>query len=133
VNAKAGTWDLGQAAWFPDWYGNNGRTVVQALFQGPNCVLNTVNYGCYDNATVNSDITRAETAASLTEAGASWHAADVQIMKDAAIVPIMSQNTPEIASTNVRGVLPNGTTYQTALYNPNIGNPDLANVYLANG
>jgi peptide/nickel transport system substrate-binding protein len=133
VNAKAGTWDLGQAAWFPDWYGNNGRTVVQALFQGPNCVLNTVNYGCYDNATVNSDITRAETASSLTEAGASWHAADVQIMKDAAIVPIMSQNTPEIASSNVRGVLPNGTTYQTALYNPNIGNPDLANVYLANG
>ena len=53
-NNKAGTWDMGQAAWIPDWFGNNGRTVVQALFQGPNCVVNTVNYGCYDSATVNS-------------------------------------------------------------------------------
>ena len=25
-----------------------------ALFQGPNCVVNTVNYGCYNSATVNS-------------------------------------------------------------------------------
>jgi peptide/nickel transport system substrate-binding protein len=133
ANNKAGTWDLGQPAWFPDWYGNNGRTVVQALFQGPNCVVNTVNYGCYDNAAVNADITKAESASTLTAAGTSWHAADEQIMKDAAIVPVMSQNTPEIASTNVRGVLPNGTTYQTALYNPNIGDPDLANVYLTNG
>ncbi len=130
---KPGTWDLGQAAWFPDWYGNNGRTVVQALFQGPNCVINTVNYGCYDNATVNSDIAKAETAPTLAQAGAYWHAADVQIMKDAAIVPIMSQNTPEVASSNVRGVLPDGSTYQTALFNPNIGDPDLANVWLANG
>jgi peptide/nickel transport system substrate-binding protein len=40
----------GPAIWFPDWFGNNGRTVIQALFQGPNCVVNTVNYGCYDNA-----------------------------------------------------------------------------------
>ncbi len=53
-NNKAGQWDLGQAIWFPDWFGNNGRTVIQALFQGPNCVINTVNDGCYDNATVNS-------------------------------------------------------------------------------
>ena len=30
-------------------------------------------------------------------------------MKDAAIVPIMSQNFPQIASSRVRGVLPNGS------------------------
>src|SRR5262249_2445003 len=24
VNAKAGTWDLGQPGWIPDWFGNNG-------------------------------------------------------------------------------------------------------------
>ncbi len=59
-NNKAGAWDMGQPGWFPDWFGNNGRTVVQALFQGPNCVINTVNYGCYDNSKVNSLITTAE-------------------------------------------------------------------------
>jgi ABC-type transport system substrate-binding protein len=130
---KPGTWDMGQAGWIPDWYGNNGRTIIQALFQGPNCVLNTVNDGCYDNSTVNSLIIKAEAASSLSTAGADWHAADEQIMKDAAIVPIMSQTFPQIASTRVRGVLPDGSTYQTALFNPNIGDPDIANVYLTNG
>lgn len=130
-NNKAGTWDIGQAGWIPDWFGNNGRTVIQALFQGPNCVINTVNYGCYDNATVNNLITQAETAPSLSAAAADWHAADVQIMKDAAIVPLMTQTFPLIASKRVRSVLPNGTTYPTALFNPNIGDPDLANIWLA--
>jgi peptide/nickel transport system substrate-binding protein len=130
-NNKAGTWDMAQAAWFPDWYGDNGRTIVQALFQGPECVINTNNYGCYDNASVNADIKNAEAATSTTAAGNFWHAADAQIMKDATIVPLMSQNFAGIASTRVRGVLPNGSTYQTALYNPNIGNPDLGNIWLA--
>ncbi len=130
-NNKANVFDMAQPGWIPDWYGNNGRTVIQALFQGPNCVLNTVNYGCYDNATVNSLIDQAETAPSLSAAGADWHAADVQIMKDAAIVPIMTQTFPLIASTRVRSVLPNGSTYPTALFNPNIGDPDLANIWLA--
>jgi peptide/nickel transport system substrate-binding protein len=131
-NNKAGTWDLGQAGWFPDWYGAvpNGRTLVQALFQGPNCVINTVNYGCYDSSTVNSLIQQADAAPSVAAAGADWHQADEAIMKDAVIVPIMSQNTPEMASTKIRGVLPDGSTYQTALYNPNIGDPDLGNIWV---
>ncbi|HMD92362.1 MAG TPA: ABC transporter substrate-binding protein [Trebonia sp.] len=130
-NNKPGSFDIGQAGWIPDWYGNNGRTVIQALFQGPQCVVNTVNYGCYDNATVNSLITKAEAATSLSAAGADWQAADEQIMKDAAIVPIMSQTFPQIASKRVRGVLPNGSSYQTAIFAPNIGNPDITNVWLA--
>jgi peptide/nickel transport system substrate-binding protein len=130
-NNKAGTWDLGQAAWFPDWYGNNGRTVVQALFQGPQCVINTVNYGCYDNASVNADIVKAEAATTTAGAATYWHAADAQILSDAAIVPLVSQNFAGIASKRVRGVLPDGATYQTALYNPNIGDPDLGNIWLA--
>jgi peptide/nickel transport system substrate-binding protein len=130
-NNKAGTWDMGQAAWFPDWYGDNGRTVVQALFAGPNCVVNTVNYGCYDSATVNSLINQANAAPTTAQAGAIWHEADEAIMKDAVIVPIMSQNTPIMSSTRVRGVLPDGATYQTALYNPNIGDPDLGNIWIA--
>jgi peptide/nickel transport system substrate-binding protein len=125
-NNKPGQWDMGQPAWVPDWFGNNGRTVIQALFQGPNCVVNTVNYGCYDNSQVNSLITQAETASSLSAAGAAWHQADMDIMKDAAIVPILSQGFPQYASTRVRGV-----GYKTAIFAPNIGDPDITNVWLA--
>jgi peptide/nickel transport system substrate-binding protein len=130
-NNKAGTWDMGQPGWIPDWFGNNGRTVIQALFQGPNCVINTVNYGCYDESSVNTLITQAEGASTLTAAAADWHSADEDIMKDAAIVPIMSQTFPLIASTRVRSVLPNGSTYPTAMFNTNISDSDIANVWLA--
>jgi peptide/nickel transport system substrate-binding protein len=126
-NNKPNQWDLGQAAWVPDWFGNNGRTVIQALFQGPNCVVNTVNDGCYDNAHVNSLIQQAEGASSLTAAGSLWHQADVQIMSDAAIVPLMSQNFPEYASSRVRGV----GGYPTAIWAPNIGEADITNLWLA--
>ena len=127
-NNKAGTFDMAQPAWVPDWYGNNGRTIIQALFQGPNCVVNTVNYGCYNNATVNSLITKAEASTSLTTAGNDWHAADEQIMKDAAIVPIESQNFPLYASSRVKE---EGAS--TAVFAPNIGDPDPTQVWLSNG
>jgi len=132
-NNKSGQWDMGQPGWIPDWFGNNGRTVVQALFQGPNCVINTVNYGCYNNATVNSLITKAEGASSLTDAGNFWHQADMQIMSDAAITPIMSQDFPMYSSARVRGIGSNGQTYPTAIFAPNIGNPDITAMWLANG
>jgi peptide/nickel transport system substrate-binding protein len=128
---KAGQWDMGQAIWFPDWFGNNGRTVIQALFAGPNCVLNTVNYGCYNNATVNSLITKAENAPSLTAAGNYWHQADMQIMSDAVIVPIMSQDIAVYSSSRVRGIASNGQTYPTAIFAPNIGAPDITALWLA--
>ncbi len=132
-NNKANQWDLGQAIWFPDWFGNNGRTVIQALFQGPNCVVNTVNDGCYDNATVNSLITQAENASSLTAAGNFWHQADEQIMSDAAIVPIMSQDTAVYSSSRIRGISSYGQTYPTAIFAPNIGAPDITALWIAGG
>ena len=132
-NNKPGQWDMGQPGWFPDWFGNNGRTVVQALFQGPNCVINTVNYGCYDSATVNSLITKAEGASSLQAAGNYWHQADVQIMSDAVITPIMDQNIAGYSSARVRGITSTGQTFRTAIFQPNIGAPDITALWLTNG
>jgi peptide/nickel transport system substrate-binding protein len=128
VNNKAGTWDAGFGAWIPDWFGNNGRTIISALFQGPDCVVNTVNYGCYDNPAVNSLISQAEAAPSVSAAGADWHQADVDIMKDAVIVPIMSINYPVYSSARVRSV-----GYSTAIFEPNIGDPSITDIWLANG
>jgi peptide/nickel transport system substrate-binding protein len=119
---------MGQVGWIPDWFGNNGRAVIQALFQGPNCVVNTVNYGCYNSPTVNSLISKAEAATDISQAGADWHQADMAIMKDADIVPVMSQQFPMYASSRVRGA-----GFRTALFAPNIGNPDITNLWLANG
>jgi len=130
-NNKAGTWDMAQAGWIPDWFGNNGRSVIQALFQGPNCVENTVNYGCYDSSAVNSLITQAEAATSESQAASLWTQANTQIMKDAVIVPFYTQTFPDIASKRVRGILPDGTSYPTAIFSPTIGEVDLANIYLA--
>ena len=129
-NNKSGAWDMGQPGWIPDWFGNNGRTVVQALFQGPNCVINTVNYGCYDNSTVNSLITKAEGASSLSAAGNNWHQADMQIMSDAAIVPLISVYFGQYSSARVRGIASNGQTYPTAIFAPNIGAPDITALWL---
>ncbi|MDR0345457.1 MAG: ABC transporter substrate-binding protein [Nocardiopsaceae bacterium] len=126
ASSKSGAWDLGQPGWIPDWFGNNGRTVIQALFQGPNCVVNTVNYGCYNNATVNSLINKAESATSLSAAGTFWHQADQQIMKDAAIVPLVDQNFPLYASKRVHEA---GST--SAVFAPNIGDADPTNVWLS--
>ena len=119
---------MGQTGWIPDWFGDNGRTIIQTLFQGPDCVVNTVNYGCYDNSAVDSLITQAENAPSLSAAATAWHQADSQIMSDAAIVPLMSQKFPLYASKRVRGV-----GYPTAIFNPNIGGPDITDLWLAGG
>jgi peptide/nickel transport system substrate-binding protein len=122
VNNKANHWDMGQPGWIPDWYGNNGRTMIQALF-APRCTVNTNNYGCYDSPAVNSLISQAEIATSLSTAAADWHQADMTIMQDAAIVPIEDQGFPMFSSARVRN----------ALFNPNIGEHDITNLWLANG
>ena len=57
----------------------------------------------------------------------------MQIMSDAAIAPIMDQNFPEYSSARVRGIASNGQTYQTAIFQPNIGAPDITALWLTNG
>jgi peptide/nickel transport system substrate-binding protein len=122
VNNKANQWDLAQAAWIPDWFGNNGRTMIQALF-APRCTVNTNNYGCFNDPAVNTLITQAEGASSLSAASADWHQADVDIMQQAAIVPILDQGFPNFSSARTRNVV----------FGPNIGEVDITNLWLANG
>ena len=121
-NNKPGQWDMGQPGWFPDWFGNNGRTMIQALF-APRCTVNTNNYGCYNNPAVNTLITQAEAATSLSAAATDWHSADMDIMQDAAIVPLLDQGFPNFSSARTRNVL----------FQPNIGEVDVTNLWLANG
>jgi peptide/nickel transport system substrate-binding protein len=124
-NDKAGTWDVGQASWYPDWYGPNGRTIISPLFQ-TNCVVNTNNYGCNNNPALNKLISQAEAATSESQAGSLWAQADQNVMQNAAFVPLLSQQVPYYSSTRVHNA---GS--DAIVYTPNIGGPDITNVWIS--
>jgi peptide/nickel transport system substrate-binding protein len=87
-NAQRGVWDLAIAGWVPDWYGNNGRSVVQALFDGRTIGPNSVNYGAYDSSETNRLIDAALSATSEAASLDFWKQAATRVMEDAAIVPL---------------------------------------------
>jgi len=124
VNNKAGTWDMGQPGWIPDWFGPNGRTIMDPLFR-TRCVVNTNNYGCYNSTKLNNLITSAETASSLTQAASLWHQADENVMQNAVIVPLTDGQAPFYSSKRVYNA---GSS--AIVYAPNIGGPDITNVWL---
>ena len=122
---KPGQWDIAtNAGWIPDWYGNNGRTIVPPFFQ-TDCVINTINYGCYSSTQMDSLIKQAESAPTASQSGALWGQANMLGLKDVVIVPLLSQQFPYFSSTRVHNV---GST--AIAYQPNIGDPDITNLWL---
>ena len=118
--AGRGVWDISEPGWVPDWFGNNGRAVIEPLFDGRTYGPNSVNYGDYNNPAVNALIDKALVASDETTAGQLWHQADVLIMRDAAIVPFQTQQP---AIFHSRGV-------HTAIYVPFRQNYDVTQVWL---
>jgi peptide/nickel transport system substrate-binding protein len=114
ANTKAGKWDISEPGWIPDWFGNNGRTSMQPLFQSP-CVNPTTNYGCYTSTAASDLINKALSATSLSAAATFWHEADMQVMSDAVIVPFTNQNTPAYHSSRVQNAI---WSWQNQLYDP---------------
>jgi peptide/nickel transport system substrate-binding protein len=112
--AKPGTWDMATGSWFPDWFGNNGRTLIQPLFGSP-CALGTVNAGCYHSATVDALITRALKTASAPAAAALWRQAGTQAMNDAAIVPLISGQITQYASARVHSATAGTANFSTLI------------------
>jgi peptide/nickel transport system substrate-binding protein len=126
VNNKPGVWDVGQPGWIPDWFGPNGRTIIDPLFK-TRCVVNTNNYGCYSSKTLDSLIVQAETASSISQAASLWHQADENVMQNAVIVPLCDGLAPFYTSKRVENVAPGSSA---VVYQPNIGGPDLTNVWI---
>jgi ABC-type transport system substrate-binding protein len=91
-------------------------------------VLNTTNYGCYSNAALDSLIKQAESTTSASQAGGLWAKADHTVISDAVIVPLLSQQLLMYSSANVQQADTSAVVYQ-----PNLGGPDLTNVWLKNG
>ncbi|GLZ09010.1 ABC transporter substrate-binding protein [Actinomadura sp. NBRC 104412] len=99
--ALQGAWDIAAPGWTPDWYGNNGRSIIQPLFDGRTYGPGSTNYGGYDNAEVNGLIDAALTARDAERAGGFWRLTDQKIMEDAAIVPLLARAVPLFHSSRV--------------------------------
>lgn len=125
VNNKPGQWDMATGSWYPDWFGNNGRSVIQPLFQ-TSCVLNTVNGGCYSSKTEDGLIAQALKAATPAAAAPLWQQADQVAMKDAAIIPLIDQYVAQYASSRVHSAAGAGTEN----FSEAITGPDLTSIWL---
>ncbi len=122
--SKPGTWDMATGSWFPDWFGNNGRTLIQPLF-GSTCTLGTVNAGCYHSAAVDALIAQALKTSAPAAAASLWHQANIDVMNDAAIVPLVSQQITQYASSRVHSA-----TAGTANFSTLIQGWDFTNIWL---
>jgi peptide/nickel transport system substrate-binding protein len=123
-NNKPNQWDVAQAAWIPDWYGFNGRTTVQPFF-ATDCALNTINYGCFSNKQVDSDIATALKTTNQTTAANLFHQADLIAQQNAVMIPLVDQFNPVITSSRIAS-----PGSPIPLWQPNIGNVDVTNVYI---
>jgi ABC-type transport system substrate-binding protein len=101
--AKRDVWDVAPPGWIPDWFGNNGRSVVQPLFSSP--ANGSSDYGDYNSAVFNGFVDKALTATSQANAAVYWQKANAQIMKDAATVPVEIQKYTAYHSSRVQGCL----------------------------
>lgn len=101
--AKRDVWDIAPPGWIPDWFGNNGRSVIQPLFTSPG--NGSSDFGGYSSKLTDGLVAKALTATSQEQAAAFWQKANAQLMKDAATVPVEIQKWPLFHSTRVQGCL----------------------------
>ena len=107
-NARRGVWDLALAGWYPDWNGaNNGRSVIQPLFDGRTFGTASMDYGGYNNREVNVAIDRAMAAPRSEDAEKFWAEAAGRVMKDVAIIPLYETKMVRYHSARIRNCLLN--------------------------
>lgn len=99
--AQKGAWDIAAPGWIPDWFGNNGRSVIQPLFTNPG--PGSSDFSGYDSPATDKLVNQALTASSPVVAAAAWKKANAQIMSDAAVVPIEFQKYTAYHSSRLQG------------------------------
>lgn len=118
---RRGDWDIAEPGFTPDWFGNNGRVIVQPLFQ-TNDVQGTTNYGGYSSPIVDELIEQALQESDEAKAEELWHQVDVEVMKDLPIVPILN-----FAAMTSRY---HGKRVRNAVHVPQIEFFDMTNIWL---
>jgi ABC-type transport system substrate-binding protein len=99
--ARKDTWDITPVAWGPDWFGNNGRSIIQPLFTSAGA--NSPNYGGYHNPTVEKLIAQALAAPTTSAAAQLWAKADRTLAADVAVVPTNSAKYTTFHASRVHG------------------------------
>jgi peptide/nickel transport system substrate-binding protein len=121
--AREGRWDLALTGWEPDWHGNNGRVYLQALFDSADVSVGDdwgTNFGYYRSARTNELIGAALGCADRERADEFFRAAEAEVLRDCAVVPILFAHQYWLHATRVRNWLP----YPVL-------NGDLTNLWLA--
>jgi peptide/nickel transport system substrate-binding protein len=103
TTAKRGVWDLATPGWIPDWFGNNGRSVVQPLFTNP--VPGSSDVGGYNSAVTNALVAKALTSKSQDVAAGYWEKANRRIVMDAATIPLNVQKWTVYHSSRVQNCM----------------------------
>ncbi len=102
ATARAGAWDIAEAGWTPDWWGNNGRAIIQPLFQ-TNFNIGTTNYGGYSNPEVDQLIQQALQEADPTRAQKMWHEVNERVMRELPVLPILAFACQSCAARSATG------------------------------
>jgi peptide/nickel transport system substrate-binding protein len=119
-SAKKGQWDVSLAGWGPDWYGDAALSFFAPLFDGRVLPPTSSNFGLFNDPTVNACIDKASKEKSLTTANNDWNECDHDVMKAAAIFPILSPNRANYYPQHVHNTV----------YIPMIDMADMCNVWL---
>jgi ABC-type transport system substrate-binding protein len=102
---KSGHWDMTDVGWGPDWFSStNARSILPSILDGALSFPGS-DYGGYISPAVDALVTQAEAATTIAASGSLWHQADVQIMKDAPIVPVMTSLFTIFRSARVHNAL----------------------------
>jgi peptide/nickel transport system substrate-binding protein len=125
ASSQRGLWDITLLSWVPDWFGVNGRAVLQPMTDGPNYGPNSVDYGDYNSPTTNALVQQALSLPSSEEAKVNdlWHQISMQSMTDAAFIPLAAVDVPLYKSSRL----------MNTDYLPINQNYDITNVWLKNG
>jgi peptide/nickel transport system substrate-binding protein len=119
--AKTGVWDLSEAGWSPDWYGDAADSFFYPLFDGRLLPPNSSNFGLLVDPTLYPIIDGAVKATSSSASAAAWHKADMEVMAQAAIFPVSAPNRVQI----------HGSQVHNCIYVAYIDNCDPTNVWLS--
>ena len=125
ASGKRGLWDIALLFWVPDWFGVNGRSVLEPMTNGTQYGPNSVDYGDYNSPITNSLIQQAlqQPSTATAKINELWHQASVQSMKDGAFIPLATVGVPLYKSTRL----------MNPVYLPINENYDITNVWLSNG
>jgi ABC-type transport system substrate-binding protein len=125
ASGKRGIWDIALLFWVPDWFGINGRSVLEPMTDGPDYGANSVDYGDYNSPVTNHLVQDALTQPPTATANIAdlWHQVSEQTMKDAAFIPLVTAEVPLYKSSRVKN----------PVYLPINENYDVTNMWLANG